>query len=170
MDESYEDFKAKNPHLKDFLPYIERLGKESDRGRVLISTGYIEQLLKDVLQAYFIEGNSANSLFDEGALATFSSRAHLCHALGLISDDEYHDIQLIRKIRNHLAHKMHSSFEDSQVIDRCKLLLLKAHDYGEVVTSPSGQFQTAAVSVLSRLVNRAQYVSEKRISYGNWLH
>ena len=67
MDESYEDFKAKNPHLKDFLPYIERLGKESDRGRVLISTGYIEQLLKDVLQAYFIEGNSANSLFDEGA-------------------------------------------------------------------------------------------------------
>jgi len=63
---------------------------------------------------------------------------------------------------------MDSEFNSPQVVDRCKLLRLKAHDYGTVVVPPSGQFQTAAVAVLSRLVNRAHYVGQKRSSYGNW--
>lgn len=168
MVTSLEDFKAKNPHLKDFMPFLDRLSKESDRGKVLVSTGYLEQVLKDILRAYFIDGESADALFASGALATFSARAAACHALGLISDDEFHDIQLIRKIRNYLAHEMDSDFNSPQVIDRCKLLKLKAHDSGTVVVPPTGQFQTAAVGVLSSLVNRARYVSQRRSSYGNW--
>jgi hypothetical protein len=155
-------------HLKDFIPFVIRLAKESDRGAVLLSTGYLEKMLKDILTAYFIEGSSSDALFQNGALATFSARASACHALGLISDDEYHDIQLIRKIRNHLAHEMDSTFEDPQVVDRCKLLRLKAHDYDGVTVGTTGQFQTGAVGVLNRLINRAHYVSLRRSSYGDW--
>jgi DNA-binding MltR family transcriptional regulator len=155
-------------HLKDFIPFMIRLSKESDRGAVLMATGYLEKMLKDILQAYFIKGSSSDALFENGALATFSARTAACHALGLISDDEFHNIQLIRKIRNYLAHELHSTFDDPSVVDRCKLLRLKAHDYGDVVVGTTGQFQTAAVAVLNRLINRAHYVSLKRSIYGEW--
>ena len=157
-------------HMKDFMPFMIRLAKESDRGAVLICTGYLEKVLKDILTAYSIEGSSSEALFQNGGLATFSARAAACHALGLISDDEFHDIQLIRKIRNHLAHEMNSTFEDPQVVDRCKLLRLKAHDYEGVTVGTTGQFQTAAVGILNRLINRAHYVGLKRSTYGDWQH
>lgn len=154
--------------MKEFFPFMLRLSKESDRGAVLLATGYLEKMLKDILKAHFIEGASSNDLFNEGALATFSARAAACHALGLISDDEFHDIQLIRRIRNYLAHEMTSSFDDPQVVDRCRLLRLKARDHGDVVVGTTGQFQTAAVGILNRLINRAHYVSVRRVTYGNW--
>ncbi len=166
--EDPSSIKIEHWHMKDFMPFLVRLSKESDRGAVLMSTGYLEKVLKDILVAYFIEGSSSDALFENGALATFSARSAACHALGLISDDEFHDIQLIRKIRNYLAHEMHSTFEDPQVVDRCKLLRLKAHDYGDVVVGTTGQFQTAAVGILNRLINRAHYVSLKRSKYGEW--
>ena len=128
--EDQSSIRVEHWHMKDFMPFMIRLAKESDRGAVLISTGYMEKVLKDILVAYLIEGGTSDALFDNGALATFSARAAACHALGLISDDEFHDIQLIRKIQNYLAHEMNSTFEDPQVVDRCKLLRLKAHDYG----------------------------------------
>lgn len=71
-------------------------------------------------------------------------------------------------MRNYLAHDMRSTFEDGQIVDRCKLLRLKAHDYGDVVINTSGQFQTAAVGILNNLINRAHYVGQKRSTYGNW--
>lgn len=88
----FKTIEIEQEHLKDFIPFMIRLSKESDRGKVLLATGYLEQMLKDILRSYFIEGVSSDALFENGALATFSARAAACHALGLISDDEFHDI------------------------------------------------------------------------------
>jgi hypothetical protein len=43
------------PNLKDFLPYLDELNNESPRGKVLISTGYLEQLLKEILSAFLLK-------------------------------------------------------------------------------------------------------------------
>ena len=169
-----DDFRAKNPHLKEFFPYLDLLAKESERGQVLISTGFLEQQLRDVLIAHMIAVSQAPELVDgaNAPLGTLSARTSACFVLGLISEDEHHDLVLIRRIRNDFAHHIHTSFATQSVIDRCKELRLKAHDYtsekmGEVVP-PAGQFQTAAVGLIMNLTNRAEYVSRKRTTYGNW--
>jgi len=96
-----------------------------------------------------------------------------CSALGLISETEAHDLNLIRRIRNDFAHDIHTTFDSNSVMERCKLLKMKAHDYtdqrlGEVKVGSAGQFQTAAVSLIMQLTNRPKYVGEERRLSRDW--
>lgn len=170
-----DDVKAKYPNLANFWPYLEVLNKESPRGKVLVSAGFLEQQLKEVLLAFMLQNAQAEELL-EGAnapLGTFSSRTNTAFVLGLITDREHHDLTLIRRIRNDFAHDIHTSFETRSVIDRCKELLLKAPDYtsekmGEVKVGPQGQFESAAVALIMNLINRPHYVSRKRRTMEAW--
>jgi mannitol operon repressor len=157
------------PNLKDFLPYLDELNKESPRGKVLISTGYLEEMLKEILSGFLLKDKVVDDLFDGGnaPLGTFSSRSKLAYTLGLISEAEFHDIDLIRRIRNDFAHDMKASFANDTVKNRCSHLKHKVpDDKGKV--SAEGQFTSAATGLLLNLVNRAAYVSEHRRTYGNW--
>lgn len=167
--------KDAHPHLAEFYPYLELLREESDRGKVLISTGFIEDQLKNVLLAFMLESSQAEELVSStnAPLGTLSAKISSCYVLGLVSEVEHHDLTLIRRIRNDFAHNLHTSFTTQSVIDRCKLLRLKAHDYssekmGDVTVNPSGQFQTAAVALIMNLTNRPHYVAEKRRMHGAW--
>ena len=173
--ETYDEFKAKNLHLLKFLPYMELLNKESHRGAVLISTGFLEQQLKDILLAFMLNSAQSEDLVGghNAPLGTFSSRISACYALGLITEDEQHDLTLLRRIRNDFAHDIHTSFETRSVVDRCKLLKGKAHDYdsptlGEVRVDAAGQCTSAAVGLILSLVNRAHYVAQQRRSPSTW--
>lgn len=173
--ESFEDWKAKQPHLKEFFPYLDLLHSESPRGQVLVSTSYLEEQLRRILLAFMRENRSAVELLDgaNAPLGTFSARISACSALGLISDVEAHDLTLIRRIRNEFAHDIHTTFKTLSIVERCKLLKMKAHDYtsekmGEVKVEPAGQFQTAAVSLIMNLTNRPHYVSAQRRTAGAW--
>ncbi|MCJ9700177.1 MltR family transcriptional regulator [Bradyrhizobium sp. SHOUNA76] len=158
------------PNMQDYLPYLEELGKESPRGKVLISTGFMEQVLKEILCAFLIEGKVAEELLEGGSapLGTFSARAKLAFTLGLISETEFQDLELIRKIRNEFAHNVKASFEDSEIRNRCKILEHRVRDHPDRPMRPEEQFTTAATGLLLDLVNRATYVSKKRRSYGKW--
>lgn len=158
------------PNLQDYLPYLEELGKESPRGKVLISTGFMEQVLKEILSAFLIENKVAEELFEGGnaPLGTFSARAKLAFTLGLISEKEFQDLDLIRKIRNEFAHNVKASFDDPAIGNRCKALHHKVPDHPDQSFGPEAYFTTAATGLLLNLVNRAAYVSKKRRSYGNW--
>ena len=167
--------KDAHPHLEKFWPYMELLENESDRGKVLVSTGFIEQQLKEILLAFTVEGSGGEGLL-EGAnapLGTFSSRILACYALGLISESEHHDLNLVRKIRNDFAHDIHTNFETASVVSRCSDLLLKVPDdiypeLGRQKIDPLGQFQTCAISLIMNLVNRAFYVSKERCTPAHW--
>lgn len=164
------------PHLKEFLPYLDYLKKESERGRVLISTGFMEEQLRQTLLAFMMVKPQAEELVEGGSapFATFSSRIAGCYVLGLISEDEHHDLNLIRKIRNDFAHDFRTSFKTPSVVDRCKILRHRAMDYvnplkGETIRmDANGQFQTAAVGIIMNLVNRPHYVAKQRAAYHEW--
>jgi mannitol operon repressor len=171
MTQSFRDeLLEKYPNLKDFVPYVEELNKESSRGKVLVSTGYLEQMLEEILRAFMLEVKTVDDLFEGGnaPLGTFSSRAKMCHALGPISDDEFHDIDQIRRIRNHFAHRISASFSEPTIIDRCNLLRHKAPAFSEVRVPPEGQFTSAATGMLLNMVNRAAYVADKRLKSEDW--
>jgi hypothetical protein len=172
---SNEEFFEKYPHLREFIPFLGSLNKESHRGRTLISTGYLEELLGRVLQSFFIQIPRARLLVEGGnaPLGTFRSRIDACYVMGLISEDEHYDLHLIRKIRNEFAHNIDATFELDAITDRCRLLRHRAGDYtseeqGDVRLQPSGQFTSATVNIILHLVNRAHYVSQERCEYKTW--
>ena len=91
-----------------------------------------------------------------------------CHAMGLISEQEYKECELVRKIRNEFAHKVHMSFEVDRVRSLCEALTMSAKPYEGVAVDVRGKFTTAAVALLINLTNRAHHVSQKSLKYGNW--
>lgn len=170
-----DEFHQKYPHLQEFMKFLALLNEESDRGSVLISTGFIEQQLRDTLVAFMLDVPATATLLDGGnaPLGTFSSRISACYSLGLISGEEHHDLNQLRRIRNAFAHDIHTSFDTASVKDRCANLKMKAHDYddaekGEVIIPPKGQFTTAATKIILNLVNRPHYVSKRRLQCVDW--
>jgi hypothetical protein len=109
----------------------------------------------------FIEGGNAT-------LGTLSNRISAAYFLGLITKDEYHDLTLMRRIRNDFAHEVETTFDTPSVVDRCRLLRHKADDCGDVKVGSFGQFQSAAIGVIMSLINRASYVGQQRRKSETW--
>ncbi len=160
------------PYITPLKKYLDQLRDESPRGAVLISTGFLEEQLKQILMAFFVEDANAADLVD-GAnvpLDSFSSRIAACYALALISRD---DLTVLRKIRNEFAHQMAASFDNQSIKDRCANLHHRAKDYihtenGPVVVAPRGQFLTSAGALIVNLYNRAHHVKQTRRAWAEY--
>ncbi|MGN7354426.1 hypothetical protein ACTHPJ_24085 [Paenibacillus amylolyticus] len=111
-------------HYKSFA-FSSELHKESDRGCVLLATAYLDECLKQLLEANTVDdkGVFENLSSGTGGLATFSSRIDLSYLLGLISPETRRHLTIIRKIRNEFAHTMEFiSLETESVANRCRCL------------------------------------------------
>jgi mannitol operon repressor len=154
------------PLLKPFTEFLEEFKGETERGTALTAAAFLDDLLEKVIEAFLIKNKSGKSLINgfNAPLGTLSSRITACHAMGLISDQEYQECQLIRKIRNKFAHKVKMSFSVEPVRSLCSSMNYR--EPGE--KSPRGQFTSSAVTMLSRLANRAHYVGQKALVDQNW--
>ena len=159
-----------HPHLKEFMPFLDDLNKESARGAVLIAVSYLEGQLKRIIAAYLSHGEAAESLLDDfnGPLGTFAARSHAAAALGLITDREYQELKRLGKLRNRFAHNHRTTFSDRTIIDWCGNLTFSAKDYDDVVVDARGQFISAAVALILNLTNRPHYVAKKRPAFEAW--
>lgn len=84
-----------SPHLR----------AESDMAVSLLATNLLDELLFQLLEKYFIPGKAAKELFTSfGPLTSLSAKVKLTYSLGLISEDEYLEIETLRRIRNKFAH------------------------------------------------------------------
>jgi exonuclease I len=88
--------------------------------------------------------------------------------MGLISEVERRECDMVRRIRNEFAHKVKMSFDDARIKGLCSALTLSAKPYGTVTISPRAQFTTAAVALILNLTNRPHYVGQQALKYGNW--
>ncbi len=99
----------------------------SDRACALIAGAYLDHALEAILttQMLKIDATSRKNIF-QGATAilpSFSSKIRMCHALGLISDDEKTHLNIIREIRNHFAHALGAcAFDEVLVAKECDKL------------------------------------------------
>lgn len=168
--EDNRSFEEKNPHLREFLKFLDALNKESDRGAALIAAAMLDDLLGRSILAFLIAHEETKRLLEgfNAPLGTLSARALCAFALGVLSEEEFRECERIRKIRNVFAHNVHSSFEDQKLRQMCATLNFSAKDYGDVRVDAKGQFTTAAVALISDLTNREHYVSQQRLKYGNW--
>ncbi len=96
---------------EEWTSFFEELKKESDRAAAILVAAYTDSLLRAKLETVFCKGNAEirRKLFDDshGAFATFSAKVDAAYCLGWLEPDVFHDIGMIRKIRNEFAHRIH---------------------------------------------------------------
>jgi mannitol operon repressor len=114
--------KASAAHdLSDFAAFVKEFKAETDRGAALIGAALVDSELEKLLRSHFLGGESTDQLLTgSGPLSTFSSRIRMCYSLGLITKLEYKESDIIRRVRNEFAHKLHGlSFGDMRIADLC---------------------------------------------------
>jgi hypothetical protein len=154
------EFDRQHPHLKGLWALILETDKETDRGMVLVLSSFLEEVTKRLLLSFMVQGTREKDFFEGGnvPLGTFSSRIKTAHALGLITKDERHDLDVIRDIRNAFAHQVGGDFTELSIADQCRSL---KHSAGEEADSRT-QFRSSALVLIARLANRGVAVAKER--------
>ncbi len=94
------------------------LGDLDERGLVLSLAAFAEDALGDLIAAFLIQGDQADSLLTgfNAPLGTLSARLKMAFALGLINQNQYDDLDRLRKIRNAFAHDWRPTSLSDQAI------------------------------------------------------
>ncbi|EJU14811.1 hypothetical protein LH128_01869 [Sphingomonas sp. LH128] len=153
MENSQLRSEAMSAKVLVMLNAIRELADRPDREFAIIAASMIEDLLVDVLKTKLapLSGDRYKRLFQRAGapLGTFSARADLAHALGLIDDQILNDLDQIRKIRNAFAHNFSDlSFatgttiatkEQSDIEKACNALqTLDLERYNHAGVNPNG--------------------------------
>lgn len=159
--------------VRDISKFLNELNRETDRGLPLVCAALIDDRLRETLRSFFCECRTAAKLLDiaNAPLGTLSARAQCCYVLSLIDDDEYADIEIIRKIRNEFAHAKHgTSFQSDRVKALCGSLCAELPKGlpSERQTDPRFQFINAAVGIVLRLYYRPEWVARERRTPKSW--
>lgn len=160
-------------HLKQLSAFLLEFNDESERGAALLAASMLDEQLKAILEAFLIEGKHQDKLLKDfnPPLGTLSSRLEACAAMGLVSEQEYAEIDVIRRVRNEFGHGLGVTFDTKKVSALCAKLTMSVGNVakaGEPPVGPKPRFVTAAVSVIVLLTNRAHYVAKKRLESQSW--
>jgi DNA-binding MltR family transcriptional regulator len=163
QSERADEFDKQHPHLAGFVHVVETLDDESDRGMVLILSGFLEEALKTMLVGFFQVGAKTEALFESGnpALGTFSARINLCHALGIINDKEREDLDMVRGLRNDFAHEVGASFSVESISARINNLSNVVDKKGGEPT-PRLRYQFAAIGLIIGILRRLEHFRKNR--------
>lgn len=157
----------------DLARFTDELQRETDRGLALVGAALIDDRLSQTLRSFFCDGKAAGNLLKEGEapLGTFSSRIELCFALGLIDEFEYHEINLIRKVRNEFAHSKHgTTFQTEKIKSLCSNLQAHLPEESGYPTKDSRfRLVNSIVAVVLRLYYRPEWVAKERRTPKTWV-
>jgi len=104
---------------RDWHRLTEEFADESDRASALVAAALLDLNLEDLLRAHLIDDHDQVDLLLASGLRNLIIRVRACYCLGLISNEERHDLRLINELRNTFAHDLHVSFEDPSLRKRC---------------------------------------------------
>ncbi len=140
------------------------LNDESTRGGVLLGAAILDDCLRKLLHNFMIASEKeVNKLLHNGPLGTFSARCLAAYCLGLISIDEFHDIELIREVRNSFAHDlMEANLENSAIKANCTKLM-SGRAISDWSSMPSGDRLMIATAIMaSKLALRALQIERQQ--------
>ena len=116
----------------DLNSLIQTLGALDERGLIVSLGSFAEEALGALITAFLRKNASARFLTTgfNAPFGSFSTKIKGCHALGLITDEQFSDLEHLRKIRNAYAHTWKRlSFSDQAIAARIAALSFPAsHD------------------------------------------
>jgi mannitol operon repressor len=123
--------------------------------------------MRQILLSFMVESTVATSLIEgfNAPLGTLSTRTAAAFSLGLISEREYKETNVLRRIRNEFAHEVHRSFADQDIRDLCNNLTFAIQ---EPAVSPRVKYSSSAALVIVALTNKPAYVSRQRLQHNEW--
>ncbi|HYE73048.1 MAG TPA: MltR family transcriptional regulator, partial [Blastocatellia bacterium] len=152
--------------------YLE-LDNESDRASAVLCAAFLDHELEILLRRFMRDIKETNELFQQmQPLSTFSSKIKFAYVLGLIKHEVYHDLNLIRRIRNDFAHDRRArSFAETEIASRCHSLKLPDLLLGQrSPKEPRERFESATKMILGAVHASQTYVhAEKRGPFGESL-
>jgi hypothetical protein len=124
--------------------------EQSDRVVAILAGSYLEELLKDLLIVKVkLNPDLIDSLLFRN-LGSFRYKIQTSRKIGLITADEQHDLDMIRKIRNVFAHRFVAlSFDTHDVSQQCYALRLS--EIGEKPEKARQCFQKTTVRLMVNL-------------------
>jgi hypothetical protein len=159
------------PEVDELGQFFECFNKETDRGAALVAASMLDARLQEILGAFFIESPTARDLLVgfSAPIGTFGARAAAAFALGLIQENEFREITIIRKIRNEFGHAWQPlSFASGRIGELVNQLPWLGPGKLEVNSSPRGRFNIAVAGLLRDLLWRVRLVVEERRTKRIW--
>lgn len=116
---------------------VEMITERSDRAIVIIGAALLEDELRRYLESCFVADKVSRELFErQRALGDFSARIDVALAAGLIPRWMWDDLDTIRRIRNHFAHRIGTGTFDHQPASQ---LLQRLSTYRFYRFTPTGR-------------------------------
>lgn len=114
---------------EDQRMFAQSLLKESDRAIGVLGGEFLSQELTDLIRSYCRQDAVICKRFVEplfvgfGPLSSFSARIQVAFALGIITDRNRIELDLVRKIRNDFAHSLERiDFSEPSIVGRLQVL------------------------------------------------
>ncbi len=136
-----------------------------DRGLVLSLAAFAEDALGLLLREFMIPSEATKQLLEgfNAPLGTFSARIKACLALGLLTKDQYSDLEHLRKIRNEFAHHWREIGLSSHSVSAH----VKSLSYGSLTTlfpeTPAEKVRESLTSLLIEIRSLTHQIRKK-----NW--
>ena len=157
--------------IKYFSSFLSEFQEETDRGAALVGAALIDERLERLLKDHLIDCKQSKEILGGGnsPLGTFSARENLSYCLGLITELEYKEIEVIRKVRNEFAHKVHGlTFKDQKVNDLCQNLKANTPDGKRFEGEPRQLFINSVILTSLALWYRPEYAVKFKAEARKW--
>lgn len=153
------------PEIYRLAVFLGKIHKESDRGAALMAASILDEVLREIILNFLIENKTIEKLVDgfNAPIGTFHSRILAAYAMGLIEEQEFVEIEIIRKIRNSFGHTWKDvAFTDPKIVSQInKLTMLDG-------VNPRNNFNNSVGNLLGDLLWRAALVKREKRIPKNW--
>ena len=161
------------PEIRELSEFLTEFNKESDRGAALAAAALLDERLVEMLKYFFADVQASENLLTgfNAPLGTFSSKITAAYSLGLLQDNEYRELNLIRKIRNEFAQSWKNvNFETERIEGLCSSLPWLGPEEFENSSSQKERFIFAVTILLTDLLWRVRLITKERRSIRTWEH
>ena len=143
-----------DPDFNSINRFNRALSAHDERGLALALAAFAEDTLGRLLTTYLIDCKQAKDLVDgfNAPLGTLASRMKAAFSFGLLTKEQYEDLEVARKIRNRFAHDWEGV---SLAQPDIKAMIGQLHGYNfdqsPMTTEPRDRLQKTISNVLTEL-------------------
>lgn len=136
------------------------LRDHDERGLILSLAAFAEEALGRLIEAFMLPVQASKDLLTgfNAPLGAFSSRIKASYALGLINEEQFKDLEYLRKIRNEFAHSWeHVSLTQDKLSSLASNMSFSYLDHAFPETS-ADKVRTSITALLADISSMAQQI------------